>query len=334
MKAFLLFLFGILSTLSFARGVCTITTANVNRDLCEICATDTDGQGAALVDGVFTGTLVIGRDVTYRITSSCLSSVVFADEFTLRTVQKSHVEFLADPQVAEGTVVTAEHLKNNQMTIKAYGTTYQPYGNNGTAYPDFANRMMAGSTAGQRIVGSPAAATALPVTLTAWSATAAAGGIDLSWSTAGEFGSAYYGIERSSDGVVFTGLTRLNSRGAGTNATTYTYHDAPGGGTPHYRLIQFDLDGTRTAFPVLTVQLSVEATLAPAYPNPARGGYALRFTVPATANTAELYRMDGQRILSAPATGGEAGVLELPATLAPGTYLLRVGQHIERILVR
>jgi len=66
----------------------------------------------------------------------------------------------------------------------------------------------------------------LPVVLSGFEATWAAGGPALSWTTASETNNHYFAVERSLDGVAFTAIGRQAGAGTATAAHTYRFVDA------------------------------------------------------------------------------------------------------------
>lgn len=113
--------------------------------------------------------------------------------------------------------------------------------------------------------------TVLPVTLLDITATPVNGSVLLSWRTATEINNKGFGVQRSTDGSVFTTLgfvdTKvLNGTGSGTD---YTYTDnTVTGGAYYYRLLQTDLDGKTSTSKAVQVYLSGNGDELKLYPNP------------------------------------------------------------------
>ncbi|THH40433.1 T9SS type A sorting domain-containing protein [Neolewinella litorea] len=328
MNFYFTFLFFVLSSTAFAQGVCTINQTNSSQSLQTVC---TQGANPALVDGVFTGTLVIDN-VTYGISAADLSAITFAGEVIFRTEFKSHLSFAQDPTVAEGTTVTAEYGKHVHSSITAYLTTYEP-NQAGRDYVDFANRMMSNATARVAPGGGEAM---LPITLLDWDARTLGDEVELQWTTGREIDNDFFTVEHSTDGVLFAPLTDVSGAGTSDNQRTYTYrHTAPASGTNFYRLVQHDMDGSATVYPVVTADYYQQSARAAVYPNPASAGQAVRFPAPSVPTTANLYHLDGRLVASAPVSiDMNASQLALPGNLQPGVYILKVGNHSERLVVR
>lgn len=179
------------------------------------------------------------------------------------------------------------------------------------------------------------AAGPLPVELTAFSAERQGAGALLRWATASEHNSAYFEVQASSEGQVYTALGRVASQGLATQAHTYSYADPSLASRPgtavYYRLRQVDADGTSAYSPVRSVTLGgAVARQFVAYPNPSRAALGVQLEAqragPATLRlTDALGRVvfEKQVLL---ATG--ANLLDLPEarSLRPGYYHLHLQQ--------
>ncbi|MDO7877133.1 FG-GAP-like repeat-containing protein [Hymenobacter sp. ASUV-10] len=174
----------------------------------------------------------------------------------------------------------------------------------------------------------------LPVELTSFIAKAAATGIQLNWATAQEKNSARFVVERSMDGKTFTAIAEQAAAGTTSAPSSYRYLDASAAalqaGTRYYRLRQEDLDGTTSYSPVASVSRSASALASSkleVYPNPFAS--ELNVALPAgselQAAKVELLSLTGQMVFSSQlALGAAPQALALPASLAPGSYVLRV----------
>jgi hypothetical protein len=158
----------------------------------------------------------------------------------------------------------------------------------------------------------------LPVTLVSFNAARQVGGeVHVSWATASEQHSAYFDVQRSLDGYIFTNTEQLPANGTTAQTHHYSSFDktAPAG-TLYYRLRQVDTDGTATYSPMVTVAISKAAFAL--YPNPAHS----QLTV-ASAAGQEIQVCDLAGRVRLATTLPASGKLSLDA-LPPGTYLLRV----------
>ncbi|PSR51910.1 hypothetical protein AHMF7605_28795 [Adhaeribacter arboris] len=85
--------------------------------------------------------------------------------------------------------------------------------------------------------------TPLPVEIINFAAIPGANFIKLSWQTASEHNNDYFQVERSSEGIHFTAISKVKGAGTTDLLTSYQFLDkSPSLGTNYYRLKQMDLD--------------------------------------------------------------------------------------------
>ena len=109
----------------------------------------------------------------------------------------------------------------------------------------------------------------LPVEFASFSATVldgdgsdAAPRVALAWTTASETNNAYFSVERSTDGVHFTEILRLDGAGNATGPVAYReYDENPPFGTVYYRIGQTDTDGHAAVSKRVSVQVGVGGKL-------------------------------------------------------------------------
>ncbi|MBH8559365.1 T9SS type A sorting domain-containing protein [Hymenobacter negativus] len=176
----------------------------------------------------------------------------------------------------------------------------------------------------------------LPVELTAFTATLAGPAVRLAWATASEKNSQAFIVERSLDGQSFAAIGTVAAAGSSTSARAYELLDAklPSGvATLYYRLKQVDADGTFSYSPVRTVALTAAATGLALFPNPAQGGAVT--LMGAQAGTAvTVFDALGRPVLAAATDAAGTAALALPAGLATGVYVVRVGSKALRLTVQ
>jgi 3',5'-cyclic AMP phosphodiesterase CpdA len=94
----------------------------------------------------------------------------------------------------------------------------------------------------------------LPVIITSFTATLNQNKVVLDWVTSQEINNRHFTLEKSSDGVNFNYLTRVNAVGNSNTSTNYKFIDAaPFNGVNYYRLSQTDIDGMIRYFEVKKV---------------------------------------------------------------------------------
>lgn len=110
----------------------------------------------------------------------------------------------------------------------------------------------------------------LPVVLTDFIAKAENNRAKISWKTLSEKNSAYYLVERSTDGRSFFPLGTLQAKGTFNGISNYVlYDESPLNGNNYYRLIQFDANGKGYNYGVRQVNFKISTGFnIIVFPNP------------------------------------------------------------------
>ncbi|WP_197464061.1 FG-GAP-like repeat-containing protein [Rufibacter sp. DG15C] len=168
----------------------------------------------------------------------------------------------------------------------------------------------------------------LPVTLTIFTGKAQTQGILLNWATASEKNSAYFAVQRSTDGKIFTSIGKVTSAGNSSQLVSYQFLDttAPTG-VVYYRLHQVDFDGAFEDSKVIAVQQKAKqpATVkVNVFPNPSAANPTLNLSsLPAETFVVTIYNMNGQLVKQAKFMGGASHVLDVQQ-MAVGQYIIQV----------
>jgi hypothetical protein len=172
-------------------------------------------------------------------------------------------------------------------------------------------------TFGTNIINNP-----LPVTLISFTASLQQGKTELTWVTELEENSAYFNIQRSTDGKTYQTIGQVR---AGTNSRTvqtYRFTDAaPVAGVNYYRLEPVDKDGRREYSKVEKVELIPAGTYLSLVPNPSNGADLWLHTNYSGAVQVTIYSITGQRLQSIALTAGQRQVT-LTNPLPAGMYLV------------
>lgn len=168
----------------------------------------------------------------------------------------------------------------------------------------------------------------LPVQLLSFTATRQGATVRTVWATASERNSAFFVLQRSTNGSTFSDVQQIAAQGNSLSYHDYTYIDTkPLSGTSYYRLRQVDLDGTVAYSPVATVRFSDEQA-APAlvvYPNPTVGQHfqVLASNLSAIGGTVQLFDNVGRLVLTqlVPVGASEASI-QPARPLTSGMYLI------------
>jgi len=163
----------------------------------------------------------------------------------------------------------------------------------------------------------------LPLHLLSFSGRSTGTGHLIAWETADELNTGYFDVERSTDGISFSFLTRITASGTGNH--NYSATDGqPVDGNNYYRLKSTDLNGKFTYSNIIYLKYSGKSTpFLSVYPNPS-GNHLLVLAPVANAGQTgriTIYNMAGQALLQVPAPG-----LRTPvdiSSLAAGTYVLQ-----------
>ncbi|TFZ65964.1 T9SS type A sorting domain-containing protein [Hymenobacter sp. UV11] len=166
----------------------------------------------------------------------------------------------------------------------------------------------------------------LPVKLMQFSAVRQGSTVRVAWATASEQNSAYFVVQRSTDGRTFADVQRVAAQGTTTNRHDYATLDTqPLAGLSYYRLHQVDIDGMDDYSPVVAVRFDgVPATpTLVAYPNPAtKQGFQLLTTkLGTTGGTVQVFDNVGRLVLTHVAAAAEAAI-EPTQPLASGMYFV------------
>jgi hypothetical protein len=120
----------------------------------------------------------------------------------------------------------------------------------------------------------------------------------LSWATATEKNADYYLIEKSTDGVHYTELTKTQAVGNSTTLSNYTVYDKYlSKGLNYYKLTEFDKNGIPSFFGYATVSNNAALEIFNIFPNPAQDAITLNlknFAVPVIGY--ELYNSQGELV--------------------------------------
>jgi hypothetical protein len=119
-------------------------------------------------------------------------------------------------------------------------------------------------------------ATILPVDLIDFTAKAEALNVNINWSTASELNNSHFELERSTDGVNWTAISKVMASTEQSAVNNYSVTDkSAAAGLNFYRLKQVDLDGTTTIYNSILAVKNESAIQMSVYPNPATTQFTL-----------------------------------------------------------
>jgi hypothetical protein len=184
---------------------------------------------------------------------------------------------------------------------------------------------------------TPGLATVLPINLVQFEAHKKDGNVNIVWQSNSESNFAYYEIERSTDGVVFTKIGSIAAKGQVVN--NYEFIDkSPAYGKNYYRLKMVDADG-KIKYSEVVVEVIGAGGKTIIAPNPAADKVYITVANGFAGNTiVQLINLQGQAInVQGIKTG--SNTLELDVSNIPaGNYWLEMQANgakvTERILVQ
>ncbi|MCP9753205.1 SdrD B-like domain-containing protein [Ferruginibacter sp. HRS2-29] len=177
-----------------------------------------------------------------------------------------------------------------------------------------------------------------PVTLLNFTGTLRNRQVLLNWQTTAEYNNHYFDVEKSTDGIHFTFIGRVNGHGTTTLPHSYSLIDpSPATGMNYYRLRQIDLDGRANLSNVVAIRLIGEQNIIVTY-NSQVNQVKIKFPEKQPATYFNLYADNGQLIQSSTATNISEYNLRLSPVISKGIYVLQIvnaGMNkTEKIFVR
>ena len=192
------------------------------------------------------------------------------------------------------------------------------------------SKLGSNASSGSSLVVNFTTFTTLPVNLIDFVAKIDGNRVRLEWRTAAERRNKYFEVERSTDGVSFSRITKINGGGTTDKPSFYQFYDnLTINGTLYYRLKQYDEDGVVNDLGSRAVNFKISAaTEVKIFPNPSAGEFYVAFSDDkgGKANIA-IYDISGRKLHSQTlllSTGLKNYRIVPQHPLAPGQYLLKV----------
>ena len=129
--------------------------------------------------------------------------------------------------------------------------------------------------------------TLLPINLVNFEGSKKEGSNYLQWSTASEQNSSYFEVQRSTDGVNFTSIAKVDAAGNSDKTLNYSYADnqlSSISSVSYYRLKMVDIDGSSKYSSIINIKNSAIA-LAKVFPNPASSQFTITIKDNSLLNT-------------------------------------------------
>jgi hypothetical protein len=172
----------------------------------------------------------------------------------------------------------------------------------------------------------------LPVELVDFNAVKQGAGALLTWSTAKEENSAYFVIEKSSDGISFTEAGRKNAAGNSSSLLRYSFTDPfITSGVTYYRLAQYDIDGTVHYSEVKAVSKEGVNDVV-VMPNPTQGTFVIMLDFTGEAKSyVNILNSLGQVVYEQAESTANFRNVDI-SHLPSGVYYLQVSTHDNTIV--
>ncbi len=164
----------------------------------------------------------------------------------------------------------------------------------------------------------------LPIKLLAFAAKKSKSNVLLSWSTGTELNNDYFLIEKSTDGLEFEELVKIDGAIDSKSQKDYKYTDFnPVIGINYYRLKQVDLDGNFSYSNVEKVEFEIENTVVIS-PNPFDDFIIVNSSFKNDKSTIQIFNLKGETVFNStiPA-GNNTTKLYLP-DLDSGIYFVKI----------
>jgi uncharacterized repeat protein (TIGR01451 family) len=163
----------------------------------------------------------------------------------------------------------------------------------------------------------------------------------LSWATSLEIDNDYFTVERSSNGLNFVEIARVDGKGNFSGRTDYAYADTkPLNGTAYYRLRQTDFDGTEKVYEAIRINRASDFNTAiKVLKNPSdRNQIVMNISAEPSAQwVLNLVDLNGRIIRTEKLNGtevlNESYVLS-GLNLNKGTYVIMVSNAVERVTAK
>ncbi len=164
--------------------------------------------------------------------------------------------------------------------------------------------------------------TVTPISLSYFTARAQQFGSLLAWETLQETNTAFFELQHSTDGQIFSSIGTVAAAGNSTTPQRYQYiHQDATAGRNFYRLLQQDINGQRTISNIERVDIGVKTPRLFIAPNPVTGKLVLPGLDAAGGLRYTVVSIDGKRV-AAGITRNQT--IDLPADMKPGLYRLQL----------
>nr|WP_294897910.1 T9SS type A sorting domain-containing protein [uncultured Pedobacter sp.] len=174
----------------------------------------------------------------------------------------------------------------------------------------------------------------LPVSLTSFKGIKKVDAIQLNWSTVSEKNNSHFDVLRSSDGVKFSSIGKVNGKGNSDELVNYSFIDAnPLSGTDYYQLNQVDLNGQSEKSNIVAVASGLKTSDMTVYTNQSANEVKLSiFSENAGNATVSIYNLGGKTLIRKTLTLSKGyNNITLPVSLGSGMFVATLQTPTETI---
>lgn len=139
----------------------------------------------------------------------------------------------------------------------------------------------------------------MPISLASFVAQKQAASVLLKWNTASELNNAYFEVQRSTDGIQFKNIAKINGAGNSEHLLHYYFtDDNPVNGLNYYRLNQIDFDGKATLTDPVSVNMGFGNLTMEIYSAPNSSNINIGITADHTSEAQlTIYNIGGKKVL-------------------------------------
>ena len=165
----------------------------------------------------------------------------------------------------------------------------------------------------------------LPVDLISFNATNHGNGALLTWTTTSETNSSHFIVQKSSDGISFNSIGKVNAAGNSSALNNYSFVDPSiSAGITYYRLVQYDFDGQSHYSEIKSVTKN-SINDVQVYPNPNNGIFTIVMNNTGEVKTrVTIINAIGQVVYERHETTANELTIDI-SPLAVGIYYLQIG---------
>lgn len=169
--------------------------------------------------------------------------------------------------------------------------------------------------------------TGLPISLINFDAVVKNSTVQLSWSTANESNSDHFDIERSIDGINFSGIGKTAAAGNSTSTKEYNYNDDQaynaGVSQLYYRLQLVDNDGRKAQSKVVTVILTSSQAAFNIFPNPVHDILTIKYSS-SEKTIVSIFDINGKQVYNVSLEANNNGTSSVDVSNLPaGSYIMK-----------